>query len=97
MKLRSDLFDLVALTQTVNSWTFQSKVVTQNIFESSLKIIFELATSPERYNQKFSKRNWEKIAWRHLLKSQKYWNCKVFLCLKLATVTQLNSLFVLYF
>ena len=97
MKLRSDLLDLVALTQTVNSWTFQSKVVTQNIFESSLKIIFELATSPERYNQKFSKLNWEKIAWRHLLKSQKYWNCKVFLCLKLATVTQLNSLFVMYF
>ena len=51
------------------------------------------ATSPERYNQKFSKLNWEKIARRHLLKSQKYWNCKVFLCLKLATIIQLNSLF----
>ena len=65
-------------------------------FQSSL-IAFESATSLKRYNQKFSKLNWEKIARRHLLKSQKYWNCKVFLCLKLATITQLNSLFVLYF
>ena len=28
---------------------------------------------------------------------QKYWNCKVFLCLKLVNITQLNSLFVWYF
>ena len=31
----------------------------------------------KRYSQKFSKLNWEKIAWRHLLNSQKHWNCKV--------------------
>ena len=41
----------------------------------------------ERYSQKFLKVNWEKIAWRHLLKSQKYWNCKLlpefFLCVVL--------------
>ena len=65
-------------------------------FESSL-IAFESATSLGRCNLKFSKLNWGKTARRHLLKSQKYWNCKVFLCLKLATITQLNSLFVLYF
>ena len=28
---------------------------------------------------------------------KKFWNCKVFLCLKLITITQLNFLFVLYF
>ena len=65
------------------------------------KVIFNniwvISTSPKKYNQKFPKLNWEKISWGHLLKSQKYWNCKVFLCLKLATTTQLNSLFVLYF
>ena len=26
---------------------------------------------PKRYNQQFSKLNWEKIAWRYLLKSHK--------------------------
>ena len=31
---------------------------------------------PIRYSQKFSKLDWEKIIWRHLLKSQKYWNFK---------------------
>ena len=31
------------------------------------------------------------------MKSPKNWNYKGFLCLKLATMTQLNSLFVLYF
>ena len=52
--------------------------------------------APKRYSQKFSKLNWEKIAWRHLLKSQKYWNCKVLLDIIAITITQLNSLFVLY-
>ena len=56
-----------------------------------------IATVPKRYSKKFSKLNWEKIARWHLLKLQKYWNCKVFLCLKLITITQLSSLFVLYF
>ena len=50
--------------------------------------------APKRYSQKFSKLNWEKIAWRHLLKSQKYWNCKVLLGIITTTITQLNSLFV---
>ena len=31
------------------------------------------------------------------MKSQKYWNCKVFLCFRLTTIAQLNFLFVLYF
>ena len=31
--------------------------------------------APKRYSQKFLKTIWEKIALRHLLKSQKYWNC----------------------
>ena len=56
-----------------------------------------IATSPKRCSHIFSKRNWEKIAWRDLLKFQKYGKCKVFLCRKLATITQMNSLFVLYF
>ena len=47
--------------------------------------------------QKFSKLNSEKIARSYLLKPRKDWNCKVFLCLKLTTRTQLNFLFVLYF
>ena len=51
------------------------------------------ATSTESYNQKFPKINWEKIARRRLLIFKKYWNCKVFLCLRLLTITQLNSLF----
>ena len=28
---------------------------------------------------------------------QKYWNCKVFLCIKLTTITKINFLLVLYF
>ena len=56
-----------------------------------------IATSLKKYNHKFSKLNREKFARRHLLKSQKYWKCKVFLCLKLATTTQLNYWFIFYF
>ena len=39
---------------------------------------------------------WEKIARRHLLKSQKYWNCKMLLGLIIITITQMNALFVYY-
>ena len=54
-------------------------------------------TAPKRYSQKVSKLNWEKIAWWHLLKSQKYWNCKVLLDIMATAITQLNSLLVLYY
>ena len=37
--------------------------------------------------------NWEKIARSHLLKSRKYWSCKVSLGIVTTTITQLNSLF----
>ena len=50
-----------------------------------------------RYNQKFSKLNWEKIAWRHLLKFQNYWNGKVLLDIIATTIKQLNSLFELHY
>ena len=50
-----------------------------------------------RYNQKFSKLNWEKIAWRHLLKFQNYWNGKVLLDIIGTTIKQLNSLFELHY
>ena len=46
---------------------------------------------------KFSKLNWENIAWRYLLKSQKCLNCKVLPYIIATTITQLNSLFVLYY
>ena len=73
MKLRSGLLDLVAI--------FNSDCWFRNFPEQGdLKyfwVIFNnfwvIATSPRRYNLKFSKLNWEKIAQRHLLKSQKYW------------------------
>ena len=39
----------------------------------------------------------EKIARRYLLKSWKYWNCKVLLVIIKTTITQLNCLFVLYY
>ena len=42
-------------------------------------------------------RNWEKIAWGYLLKSQKYWNCKVLLDITTTNITQLNPLFVSYY
>ena len=45
------------------------------------------------HNQKFSKLNRDEIAWRYLLKSQKYWDCKVLLGIITTTMTQLNSLF----
>ena len=35
--------------------------------------------APKRYSHNFSKLNWKNIAWRHLLKSRKYSNCKVLL------------------
>ena len=49
-------------------------------------------TSPKKYSQKFSKLNLEKIARRHLMKSQKYWNCKVLLGIITSTIIQLNFL-----
>ena len=52
--------------------------------------------APKRYIQKFPKLNWEKIAWRHLLQTQKYWNCKLLLDIIVTTITQLNSFLVLY-
>ena len=81
------------LTQTVNSWPFWARWY----FWAILNNFWVIATSPKRYSQKFSKVNWEKVARRTLLNSQKYWNCKVFLCLILTAITQLNFLFVLYF
>ena len=72
------------LTQTVNSWTFR---------ERSLKT--QKQNHRKYISQKFSKLNLEKIARTHL--SQKYWHCKVFLYLRLTTITKLNFLFVLYF
>ena len=54
-------------------------------------------TSPKRYSRKVSKLKWENITQIHLLKSQKYWNCKVSLGIITTTITQLNSLFVLYY
>ena len=51
----------------------------------------------ERHCQKFSKLYWEKIVWRHLLKSPKYGICKVLLAIITTTITQLGSLFVLYY
>ena len=51
--------------------------------------------APKRYSQKFSKLIWKKIAWRYLLKSQKYWNCKALLHIKATTSTELNSLFTI--
>ena len=50
-------------------------------------ILSQKSQEPKRYSQKFSKLNWEKIAWRHLLKSQKYWNCKVLLDIVAATIS----------
>ena len=54
-------------------------------------------TAPKRYSQKVSKLNWEKTTWWHLLKSQKYWNCKVLLDIMATAITQLNYLLVLYY
>ena len=54
-----------------------------------------MTNSPERYNQKFSKLNWKKIARRHLMKSQKYCSCNVLLGIITTTITQFNSLLVL--
>ena len=82
------------LTQTVNSWTLRGRWL--ETFWVIFNNFWVIATSPKRYSQKFSKLNLEKIFQRHLLKSQNYWNCKVFLCLKLTTITQLNSVLVLY-
>ena len=66
--------------------------------QGDLRYFWFIATLTKRYNRTFSKLNWEKIARRHYENpSQKYWNCKVFFCLKLVTIAQLNSLFVLYF
>ena len=53
--------------------------------------------APKRCSQKFSKLNWEKIAEIRLLKSKKYGNWKIFLDIIATTITQLNSLFVLYY
>ena len=39
----------------------------------------------------------EKVTQIHLLKSQKYWNCKLLFDIITTTLTQLNSLFVLYY
>ena len=56
-----------------------------------------IATSPKTYLTS----NFQNLIGKRLLGDimeipQKYWHCKVFLCLKLTTITQLNSLFVLY-
>ena len=53
--------------------------------------------APKRYSQNFSKHNWEKIVWTHLMKSQEYWHCKVLPDIIATTITQLNSLFVYYY
>ena len=62
-----------------------------------LIIVSQNNLARKRDSQKFSKPNWEKIAWRHFLKSKKYWNCKVLLDIIATTIIQLNSLFVLYY
>ena len=45
--------------------------------------------APKRWSPKFSKPNWKKIVWKNLLKSLKYWNCKVLLDIIANTITQL--------
>ena len=65
------------LTQTVNSWTFQSKVTYLKYFWVIFNTFWVIATSPKRYHQKFSELNWEKIARRQIWKSE---SVKCFLC-----------------
>ena len=76
------------LTKTVNSWNFWARWYFWVVFNN----FWVIATSPKRYSQKFSKLNLGKIARRHLLRSQKYWNCKMFLCLILTTITTISCL-----
>ena len=79
------------LIQTFNSQTLRDG------FWQFLIILIQNNLAPKRYSQKFSKLNWEKMAPRHLLKSQKYWNCKVLLAIIATTIRHSNSLFVLYY
>ena len=74
------------LSQTFNSQTLRDDF---NNFESK-------QTSIQKIQSEIFKLNRENIASRHLLKSQKYCNCKVLLDNIATTITQLNSLFVLY-
>ena len=77
-------------------WLLNSDLQLTDI-KSWLKIFLIISSQknlePKRYSQKFSKFNWEKLAWRHLLKPPKYWNCKVLIDNIAAAITQLNSLF----
>ena len=100
MKLRLGFLCWAVLT----FWNISGGYLTQTFNSQTLRgdLIFLRTLSPnnlasKRYSQKFSKLNWEKIAWRHILKPQKYWNCKVLLDIIATTITQLNSLFVLYY
>ena len=79
------------LIQTFNSQTLRDG------FWQFLIILIQNNLAPKRYSQKFSKLNWEKMAPRHLLKFQKYWNCKVLLAIIATTIRHSNSLFVLYY
>ena len=101
MKLRLAFICWTALTFWNTSGGFLTQTFNSQTLRGDLKwfliILSQNNLAPKRYSQKFSKLNWEKIAWRHLLKSQKYWNCKVLLDIIATTITQLNSLFVLYY
>ena len=79
------------LTQTFNPHTLVGDL------QQILEILSQNQLAPKRYSQEFLKSNWEQIAWKYLLKSKKYWNCKVLLDTIAITITQLNYLFVLHY
>ena len=91
MKLRLGFLCRTALT----FWNISAGYLSQIFNSQALK--GDLTDSPKRYSQKFSKFKWENIVGIHLLKSQKYWYCKVLLGIITTTITQLNFLFVLYY
>ena len=53
-------------------------------------------TTTQIQNEKYLKLNKENITPRHSLKTKTNWNSKVQLCLIINTITQLNSLFLLF-
>ena len=77
-------------------WKTSGGCLTQ-ILKRWLTIILSHNNCTQRYSQKFSNLNWEKVARRHLLKSQKCWNCKGLLGIIATTITKLNSLLVLHY
>ena len=91
MKLRLDFLCCTVLTFWNTSGGYLSQIFNSQALKGGL------TNSPQRKRQKFSKLKWENIARIHLLKSQKYWYCKVLLGIITTTITQLDSQFILYY